>query len=81
MDFDVISSVVKRIASEVRDEVVGISRIAIVLLLTVGFVLSFVPWWIIVPVLVIGWGWVVKDHYDAFVAWCTDANEKVDRTE
>ena len=71
---DIITQAAKRLYNEAIIEVSLVTRMTIMLALTVAVVIvALLPWWITAPLLVAGWAVLAKSHYDAAVAWATDA--------
>lgn len=71
---DIITQAAKRLYNEAMIEVSLVTRMTIMLALTVAVVIvALLPWWITAPLLVAGWAVLAKSHYDAAVAWATDS--------
>lgn len=71
---DIITLAAKRLGNEAKRELQSTTRMGIMLALTIVSVLATIlPSWIIFPLIAAGWGLLAKDHYDAAVAWATDA--------
>lgn len=63
---DIISKIFSALVEDVRADLeIGVSPISILIALTVAvIVVAILPWFITVPVVVLGWGALLKGIYD-----------------
>lgn len=71
---DIILEVLKRLVSEVKQEIGESTFLGLLIALTFAVLVSLiVPVWILGLALLVGWGLIIKDIYDEFLEWATDA--------
>lgn len=74
---DIIIEVLKRVGRDVKHEIRETTYRGIVIALTaVLFVTLIVPTWVLAIAVLVGWGLIIKDNYDEFLEWATDAPEE-----